>query len=154
GQRTKAGPLFLRPLSFVLRPSERSFMARRRKRPARNSPLPEGMFRLGQRVRVKQGIVSTELPRIDLGGWPGVIRDTDAEQDPPTYLVEFPAGPLQAANPRYGEACEAGNLEYGLLWMAGDDLEPAREALSLPADQQVRLRQVLGVPPGGALPGL
>jgi hypothetical protein len=86
--------------------------------------IPAGArFALGDRVRVVKGTADPDFPDISLDGWVGIVREVDAAEAGPLYLVEWTDQTLAAVPPGYRERCERDDLEFEQTWLREADLE-------------------------------
>ena len=89
-------------------------MAKRKKK-----TTPASKFQVGDKVRVKQGVVDTEYPDIPLGGWAGKIVEVHKNG---LYTVEWSQEMLAAMPTIYKKRCEKDYLEIEQYWLRSDDL--------------------------------
>jgi hypothetical protein len=91
---------------------------RRKKKP---SPRVAPQFKVGERVRVKHGVMDPAYPDLPLGGWSGEIREIHRDG---AYTVRWTEETLESIHPIYKKRCnrdETGLEEY---WLGDEDLEP------------------------------
>lgn len=124
-------------------------------------PTPTN-FRVGDRVRVKQGIRDVDYPDMPLGGWVGIISEV---HDHGMYTVRWSQETLAAIHPVYLKRCERDGMDSEQYWLGDDDLEPdAGGPLTLepptkirtkrlsPKDQDDRVRMVFDLTSNDPLP--
>lgn len=119
-------------------------------------------FKLGDKVRVMQGVKDTDYPDMPLGGWAGTIVEA---HDDGMYTVRWNKETLASIHPVFKKRCERDGLECDRYWIGGNDLEPDRggsldiepptkiasNPLS-PKDQDDRIRMILGLTSNDPLP--
>lgn len=122
------------------------------------------VFNAGDRVRVRRGVKDPDFPDVPLGGWAGMVREIDASEGQPAYLVEWGEATLAAIHPVFKSRCERDGFEYEKMWLAERDLEPdagpgAPIEKALPTsrslceeDQDDRVRAALGLTSNDPLP--
>ena len=115
----------------------------------------EGMFAVGDHVRVRHGTVDPDYPDLPLGGWCGTITELGEE----TYCsIKLNQHTLDQIHPVYKQRSERDGLNVEELEMKQEDLEPDfGEDLPLeqptniqtkpldPTDLEDRMRAALGV---------
>lgn len=117
-------------------------------------------FEVGARVRVRQGVADPDFPRQSLAGWAGVVREVNAESQPPLYLVAWSQQTLAAAPRKMRRRCETQGLDWETTWLNEADVEPdpTDEPFVPPPDPldlddpEDRARDVLGLAAGDELP--
>ncbi len=80
-------------------------------------------FAVGDQVQVKRGVKDYDFPDIPIGGWAGVVEKIYDEL-PPNYLIRWNEQTLAALPAIYMKRCERDDLEYELMGLGEDDLEP------------------------------
>src|SRR5208337_2446588 len=114
-------------------------------------------FEVGNKVRVKYGVIDPDFPDIPLGGWSGTITEVDAKP-PVTFLIKWDRRTLEQIHPVYRKRCERDGLEMETMWLGEEDIEPddgtpvsmeqPAEIKTLPLsekDQDDRVRMALGL---------
>ncbi len=103
-------------------------MSRKKNRRAgqRKKPRPTlpPRFAVGDRVRVKPGVIDPDFPDVPLGGWAGVVAEVNPRSNPPGCLVEWNDYTLEHMHPIYRKRCERDGLDVDCMWLAEVDLEP------------------------------
>jgi len=119
-------------------------------------------FRVGDRVRVKQGIRDADYPDMPLGGWAGTITEV---HDHGMYTVRWSQETLAAIHPVFEKRCRRDGMDLGQYRLKEDDLEtdaggplaiehPAKihtKALS-PKNEDDRVRMVFDLTSDDPLP--
>ncbi len=91
-------------------------MSKRRKKPKSTAGR---RFRLGDRVRVKRGVVDVDYPDIPLGGWAGTIAELHRGG---VYTVRWSRETLENIHPVYRKRCESDESVLEEYWLADEDL--------------------------------
>lgn len=94
------------------------------KKPSRKKPAAPARFAVGDKVRVKPGIMDPDFEDIPLGGWAGTITEVDSRSDPPTYLIVWNSHTLAHMHPAYRKRCERDDMGVEDMWLGDDDLMP------------------------------
>ena len=128
--------------------------------------LPEeGKFTVGDRVRVKRGVMDLGYSDMPLGGWAGTVIEVRDEGE--TCVVRWSRETLSAIHPVFKSRCEIDGCDYEEYTFDEDDLEPdpggpldivhpteiTTEPLS-PRDENDRVRMVFGLTSNDPLPGV
>ena len=93
-------------------------MPKRRRKRKPPAPL---MFKAGDRVRVKHGIIDTEYPDIPIGGWAGTITEVSRRG---MHSIRWSRETLAAIHPIYKKRCERDGMALEEYWLVDNDLEP------------------------------
>lgn len=93
-------------------------MSKRRKK--HKPPVPS-RFKVGDRVRVKHGIMDTEYPDMPLGGWAGTISELGRHG---IHTVRWSKETLASIHPIYKKRCAIDGTVLAEYWLGDDDLEP------------------------------
>jgi len=124
--------------------------------------LPAVKFQIGDKVRVRRGVMDSDFPDMPLGGWAGTITEI---HDKGMYTIRWSQETLAAIHPVFKARCEKDGLELDQYWLGTDDLEPdtggpldieqpqkiTTKPLS-PKDQDDRIRMVFGLTSNDPLP--
>lgn len=129
-----------------------------RRRPTRTT----ADFRVGDTVRVRNGVKDNDFPDIPLGGWAAVVTDV---HDDGMFTVRWTAETLAAIHPVIRKRCETDGLDFETYWLGAVDLEPddggplvieqPREITTRPLSDQEeddRVRMVFGLTSNDPLP--
>jgi uncharacterized protein YodC (DUF2158 family) len=92
-------------------------MSKRRKK---HQPPAPARFQVGDRVRVKQGILDPDYPDMPLGGWAGTITEVHRRG---RYTIRWSRETLATIHPVYGKRCERDGMVLEEYWLGDDDLE-------------------------------
>jgi hypothetical protein len=126
------------------------------------SKTPAVEFQIGDKVRVRRGIMDTDYPDMPLGGWAGVIGDVNNKG---IYTVRWSEETLASIHPVFEKRCEKDGLEFDQYCLGANDLEAdaggpldieqpekiTTKPLS-PKDQDDRIRMVFGLTSNDPLP--
>ncbi len=110
-------------------------MSRKRKK---RTAMPSSRFTVGDRVRVKYGVMDPEYADLPLGGWAGTIADID-EYD--IYVVRWSRETLASVHPIHKMRCIRDGLVLRESWLEEADLEDDRGgplAIQQPLEGQPR----------------
>ena len=124
--------------------------------------LADVRFRVGDKVRVRHGIMDVEYSDLPIGGWAGTVTENHGEG---MCTVEWSKETLALIHPVYQKRCERDGLDIANFWLSADDLEPDSggpldieqpkqivvRPLS-PNDQDDRIRLVFGLTSDDPLP--
>jgi uncharacterized protein YodC (DUF2158 family) len=119
-------------------------------------------FKVGDKVRVKKGVMDVEYPDMPMGGWAGTISEIHKDG---MYTIRWTKETLTAIHPVFKKRCERDGMVLEEYWLGDDDLEPdaggpleieqpkeiATKPLS-PKDQDDRIRMVFGLTSNDPLP--
>lgn len=119
-------------------------------------------FKIGEKVRVRHGVMDTDYPDMPLGGWAGTIAEV---HDDGIHIVRWSGKTLASIHPVFKNRCENDGLDFDQHWIAIDDLEPdmggpleieqpihiSTRPLS-PKDQDDRIRMIFGLTSNDTLP--
>lgn len=131
-------------------------------KPRASSPVAR--FKVGDKVRVKDGLQDTDYPDIPLSGWAGKIAKV---HDDGMYTIRWSRETLAAIHPVVKRRSEKDGTVLEEYWLGGDDLEPdlggplqieqpteiATKRLSL-KDQDDRIRMVFDLTSNDPLPAV
>src|SRR3954471_22383187 len=81
-------------------------------------------FRVGDKVRVKYGVIDPDFPDIPLGGWSGTVTEIEMADDQITYEIKWDGKTLSGMHPVYRKRCERDGLEPEMMWLGEEDIEP------------------------------
>jgi hypothetical protein len=104
------------------------------KRPAR--PL----LKVGDAVRVKDGVMDPDYEEQCLGGWTGTIMDIDRDSDPPLVLIAWDKKTLtELIGVEVLARASQQNLDAKVIWLALTEVERADLAQSTQLPQPAKL---------------
>jgi hypothetical protein len=119
-------------------------------------------LRIGEKVRVRQGVVDNDYPDMPIGGWAGTISEI---HDGNTIVVRWNRETLASIHPVYKSRCENDGLDFEQYVIGADDLEPdaggpldieqPRQIITKPlssTNQDDRIRMVFGLTSNDTLP--
>jgi len=81
-------------------------------------------FQVGNKVRVKYGVIDPDFPDIPLGGWTGTVTEVEQKEDQITYEIKWNKRTLNGIHPVYRKRCERDALEMETMWLGEEDIEP------------------------------
>ena len=130
------------------------------KQKSKTPPVDE--FQIGDKVRVRHGVMDTDYPDMPLGGWVGTITEV---HDDGMYTIRWSEETLVSIHPVFKKRCEKDGLEFDQYRLGADDLEPdTGAALEIeqpkkittkplsPKDQDDRIRMVFELTSNDPLP--
>ena len=122
-------------------------------------------FQVGDKVRVKSGMIDPDFPDIPLGGWSGTVTEVEQADDQITYEIKWNKRTLNGMHPVYLKRCERDGFEMETMWLGEEDIEPddgTQVSLEQPTqiktlplsekDQDDRVRMALGLTHDDPLP--
>lgn len=77
----------------------------------------------GTRIRVREGVMSPEMPSISLAGWTGQVTETSGKPPAVKVFVEWDPSTLDAMPSEYVRQCESQNLYVAMACLALEDVE-------------------------------
>lgn len=130
--------------------------------PKQKRKVPAASFKVGDKVRVRHGVMDSDYPDMPLGGWAGTIAEI---HDDGMFTVRWSEETLASIHPIFQKRCEKDGLEFEVYWLGADDLEPdaggpleieepkeiTTKPLS-PEDQDDRIRMIFGLTSNDPLP--
>jgi len=126
-----------------------------------NSPSA-AQFKIGDKVRVRQGVTDNDYLDMPIGGWVGTISET---HDGDTHVVKWSGETLASIHPVFKNRCENDGLDFEEYSIRADDLEldtggpldieQPRQITTrplCPKDQDDRIRMIFGLTSNDTLP--
>lgn len=86
----------------------------------KNKSSPAAEFQIGEKVRVRHGIMDTDYPDMPLGGWAGMVAEIHGDG---MYTVRWSTETLAAIHPVFKKRCEKDGLVLEQYFLGADDLE-------------------------------
>jgi len=96
-------------------------------------------FQVGNKVRVKYGVIVPDFPDIPLGGWTGTVTEVEQTDDQITYEIEWDERTLGGMHPVYRKRCERDGLEMETMWLGEEDIEPD-DGTPVPIEQPTQIK--------------
>jgi len=96
-------------------------------------------FKLGDKVRVKYGVIDPDFPDIPLGGWTGTVTEVEQTDDQITYEIKWDKRTLGGMHPVYRKRCERDGLGLETMWLGEEDIEPD-DGASVPIEQPTEIK--------------
>ena len=81
-------------------------------------------FLVGDKVRVKTGVIDPDFPDIPLGGWSGTITEVEQADDEITYDIKWNKRTLNGMHAIYRKRSDRDGLELQSMWLNEEDIEP------------------------------
>lgn len=123
---------------------------------------PASQFRIGDKVRVRHGVMDTDYPDMPIGGWAGTISETHGGD---THIVRWSEETLSSIHPVFKNRCENDGLDFEEYSIgAGEleldtggplDIEQPQQITTRPLspkDQDGRIRMIFGLTSNDTLP--
>ena len=104
---------------------------------SRNEP-DAPRFKVGDKVRVKYGVIDPDYPDIPLGGWTGDITEVEQAPGRDTYEIRWDKRTLEGMHPVYRKRCERDSLELENMRLGDEDLEPD-DGKRIPIEQPTKI---------------
>ena len=83
-------------------------------------------YRIGQVVKVKDGVLCPDDPDFDLSGWQGRVIDIDEDDEGPTVGIEWDSITLNEIPKSYIEKSEEEGVSWAEIYLSDSDIEPAK----------------------------
>jgi hypothetical protein len=122
-------------------------------------------FRVGDKVRVKYGVIDPDFPDIPLGGWTGSITEIIAQEGQIDCVLKLDDRILKNIHPIYRKRCERDGLDFETMGLGEEDIElddgtpvPIEQPTQIKTpplsdkDQDDRVRMALGLTHDDPLP--
>jgi hypothetical protein len=129
---------------------------------SKKKPRPATRFGIGDKVRVRRGVMDSDYPDMPIGGWAGTVLEV---QDDGTCVVRWSGETQASIHPVFRNRCENDGLTFEEYCIDAGDLEPdAGGSLDIeqpvrittrplsPADEDDRVRMVFGLTSNDTLP--
>src|SRR4051794_30082723 len=81
-------------------------------------------FQVGDKVRVKPGVGDPDYPDMPLGGWSGTVTEIIEHKGQVNCVFELDERTLANIHPIYRQRCEIDGLDYGLMGLSQEEIEP------------------------------
>lgn len=76
----------------------------------------------GQRVRVNDGVTMPEFPDLSIGGWTGMILETQGRGSSAKVILEWDDAALDSMPQKYREQCEGQNILHTMACLPMNDV--------------------------------
>jgi hypothetical protein len=96
-------------------------------------------FRVGEKVRVKLGVIDPDFSDIPLGGWSGTVKEVEQAENDITYDIKWDKKTLNGMHPIYRKRCERDDLELQSMWLGEEDIEPD-DGTPVPMEQPTQIK--------------
>ena len=94
---------------------------------------------MGDKVRVKYGVIDPDFPDIPLGGWTGTSQEVEQTDDQITYEIKWDKRTLDGMHPVYRKRCERDGFEMETMWLGEEDIEPD-DGTPVPIEQPTQIK--------------
>ena len=81
-------------------------------------------FQVGDKVRVKSGLIDPDFPDIPLGGWTGTVTEIIEHVGQINCVFKLDDRNLESIHPIYRKRCERDGLDFETMGLGETDLEP------------------------------
>jgi hypothetical protein len=81
-------------------------------------------FKVGDKVRVKQGISDLDFPDMPLGGWAGTVTEIIEHKGQINCVFELDERTLASIHPIYRKRCERDGLAFEIMSLGEKEVEP------------------------------
>ena len=95
-------------------------MAKRKRKRKAKKPVVTN-FKVGDKVRVRKGVMDVEFPDMPMGGWAGTISEIHKDG---IYTVRWSKETLDVIHPVFKKRCERNGMVLEEYWLGDSDLEP------------------------------
>ena len=122
-------------------------------------------FQVGNKVRVKYGVIVPDFPDIPLGGWTGTVTEIIKHEGQINCVFKLDDRTLASIHPIYHKRCERDGLDFETMGLGEEDLElddgtpvPIEQPTEIKTpplsekDQDDRVRMALGLTHDDPLP--
>jgi Calcium binding len=96
-------------------------------------------FKVGDKVRVKYGVLDPDFPDIPLGGWTGTVTEVEQTDNQVTYEIDWDTRTLGGMHPVYRKRCERDGLGLETMRLREEDIEPD-DGASVPIEQPIEIK--------------
>jgi hypothetical protein len=76
-------------------------------------------FRVGDKIRVKYGVIDPDFPDIPLGGWSGTVKAVDQKN----CELKWDKRSLTGMHPVYSKRCERDEFDLETMWLGEEEIE-------------------------------
>jgi hypothetical protein len=80
-------------------------------------------FQVGDKVRVKYGVIDPDFPEMPLGGWTGTITEIIEHEGQINCVFKLDDRILKSVHPIYRKRCERDGLDFETMGLGEEDLE-------------------------------
>ena len=95
-------------------------------------------FQVGDKVRVKYGVIDPDFPDIPLGGWSGTVTEISKDDGRSTMCSSGRSNP-RSIHPIYRKRCERDGLDFETMWLGEEDIEPD-DGTQVPIEQPTEIK--------------
>jgi len=123
------------------------------------------LYQVGNKVRVKYGVIDPDFPDMPLGGWTGTVTEIIKHEGQINCVFKLDERTLASIHPIYRRRCERDGLDFETMGLGEEDLEiddgtlvaieQPRQIRTPPLsmdDQDDRIRAVFGLTHDDLLP--
>jgi hypothetical protein len=96
-------------------------------------------FQVGDKVRVKSGVIDPDFPDIPLGGWTGTVTEIIEHEGQINCVFKLDDRTLESIHPIYRKRCERDGLDFETMGLGETDLE-IDDGASIPIEQPTEIK--------------
>jgi hypothetical protein len=97
-------------------------------------------FQVGNKVRVKYGVIDPDFPDMPLGGWSGTITEMIEQEGRQINCVfKLDDRTLESIHPIYRKRCERDGLDFETMGLGEEDIEPD-DGTPVPIEQPTHIK--------------
>ena len=76
----------------------------------------------GQNVRVNDGVAMPEFPELEIGGWTGVVMETQGRGSSAKVILQWDDAAIENMPAEYREQCESQNMLHTMACLLMSDV--------------------------------
>jgi SAM-dependent methyltransferase len=96
-------------------------------------------FQVGDKVRVKYGVIDPDFADMPLGGWTGTITEIIEQKGQIDCVLRLDDRTLKSLHPIYRKRCERDGLDFKTMWLGEEDIEPD-DGTPVPIEQPTEIK--------------
>ena len=96
-------------------------------------------FQVGNKVRVKYGVIVPDFPDIPLGGWTGTVTEITKHEGQINCVFKLDDRTLASIHPIYHKRCERDGLDFETMGLGEEDLE-LDDGTPVPIEQPTEIK--------------
>jgi hypothetical protein len=96
-------------------------------------------FLVGDKVRVKYGVIDPDFPDMPLGGWTGTVTEIIEHKGQIDCVFKLDDRTLESIHPVYRKRCERDGLDFDTMGLGEEDIEPD-DGTAVPIEQPSDIR--------------
>src|SRR5271166_3932484 len=96
-------------------------------------------FQVGNKVRVKYGVIDPDFPDIPLGGWTGTVTEIIEHEGQINCVFKLDNRTLESIHPIYRKRCDRDGLDFETMDLGEEDLE-LDDGTPVPIEQPTEIK--------------